>query len=188
MTHTTELQQAQDRVTELKTAIKQGWADAAKVSEKITSVIDKEFISFKPNTQEELKNILLNLEPYETNHTIGANPILICSPYDVTATNNYHDTEIRISFVMLNKVKIWATIKTENLSPEFKAEFLSEGTRSLYSTEEIYVNMPAHYKKFKDIRVKAFYFNTRESITFYGGNVTATGAEYISQIIKSLTA
>lgn len=164
-----KISEAQAQLDEAKEAARIAW----QVGYVHTSVINDQFISYKCKDILEMQQVLNEREPYVTGYQIvhGNDTCTIGCPYKVELINGYHERELRISFEMINGIKIWVSIEVKNLPAEFVEEFLVETTRGLYSTEQVYVNVPHQYKKFQRIRVPSFNFR-EESLGWHGGNKT----------------
>ena len=66
-------------------------------------------------------------------------------------------------------------------------KFLREQRRHLYDAETVYVNMPAHFNKFKAIKVQSFsFYFTYKFIKYYGGNIVLLDSAAIDEIINFL--
>ena len=152
-------------------------------------IIDDNFISIKAETMEDVKKALNGLKPTEKGYNIEtAQRYIDFIPnfYKLTLVNGYNNRELKIEF-KAGGVKYILTIDTKHISEEFKAKFLREQKRHLYDTETVFVNLPAHFKKFKAITVQSFAFDFNyKYIKYYGGNIALLDSEAIDEIINFL--
>ena len=153
------------------------------------SIIDDNFISIKAETMGDVEKVLNGLKPTEKGYNVEtATKYIDFIPnfYKLTLVNGYYSRELRIEF-KAEGVKYWLTIDVKNISEEFKAKFLREQKRHLYDTETVFVNIPAHFKKFKAITVQSFYFDfTYKYMKYYGGNIVLLDSTAIDEIINFL--
>ena len=135
--------------------------------------INETFCSIDCNNFEDFKNVLKNCEPYKTAHRVkhGSTNYDICSPFKFTINNGFYKKELKFEFSKINNVKFWVSIDFKNIPDNIKDIYFTETTRKLYDTESHYVNIPPHYKKFKNYRVNSFEFCS-ESLGWYGGDKT----------------
>ena len=63
-------------------------------------------------------------------------------------------------------------------------KFFTRTNRALYETETVFVNIPSHYKEFKNIRIPSYRFTQGEEMNWYGGNKTLIDVEVIDSIIN----
>ena len=152
-------------------------------------IIDDNFISIKAETMEGVKKSLNSLKPTEKGYNIEtAHGYIDFIPnfYKLTLDNGYYSRELKIEF-KAEGVKYWLTIDMKNISEEFKAKFLREQKRHLYDTETVFVNIPAHFKRFKAITVQSFSFDFNyKYIKYYGGNIVLLDSAAIDEIINFL--
>ena len=153
------------------------------------SIIDDNFISIKAETMEDIKKALNSLKPTEKGYNVEtAQRYIDFIPnfYKITLVNGYYSRELKIEF-KAEGVQYWLKIDLKNISEEFKMKFLREQNRHLYETETVFVNIPAHFKKFKVITVQSFYFDFNyKYIKYYGGNIVLLDSEAIDEIINFL--
>ena len=153
------------------------------------SIISDDFVSIKAETMEDMKKALNSLKPTEKGYNIEtAQRYIDFIPnfYKLTLVNGYYKRELKIEFTVAG-VAYRLTIDLKNISEEFKAKFLREQKRHLYDTETVYVNIPAHFKKFKAIKVQSFSFDLNyKYIKYYGGNIVLLDSEAINEIINFL--
>ena len=152
-------------------------------------IIDDNFISIKAETMADIKKSLNSLKPTEKGYNIEtAHGYIDFIPnfYKLTLDNGYYSRELKIEF-KAEGVKYWLTIDMKNISEEFKAKFLREQKRHLYDTETVFVNIPAHFKRFKAITVQSFSFDFNyKYIKYYGGNIVLLDSAAIYEIINFL--
>ena len=152
-------------------------------------IIDDNFISIKAETMEDMKKALNSLKPTEKGYNIEtAQRYIDFIPnfYKLTLVNGYYKRELKIEF-KAEGFKYRLTIDMKQISEEFKAKFLREQNRHLYETETVFVNIPAHFKKFKAITVQSFSFDFNyKYIKYYGGNIVLLDSEAINEIINFL--
>ena len=152
-------------------------------------IIDDNFISIKAETMADIKKSLNSLKPTEKWYNIDtAHGYIDFIPnfYKLTLDNGYYSRELKIEF-KAEGVKYWLTIDMKNISEEFKAKFLREQKRHLYDTETVFVNIPAHFKRFKAITVQSFSFDFNyKYIKYYGGNIVLLDSAAIDEIINFL--
>ena len=152
-------------------------------------IIDDNFVTIKAETIEDIKKALNGLKPTEKGYSVETaqgHVDFIPNFYKLTLDNGYYSRELKIEF-KAEGVKYRLTIDMKNISEEFKAKFLREQKRHLYDTETVFVNIPAHFKKFKSITVQSFsfYFNYKY-IKYYGGNIVLLDSAAIDEIINFL--
>ena len=152
-------------------------------------IIDDNFISIKAETMEDMKKALNSLKPNEKGYNVDTahgHVDFIPNFYKLTLKNGYYSRELKIEF-KAEGVKYSLTIDVKNISEEFKMKFLREQKRHLYDTETVFVNMPAHFKKFKSITVQSFAFDFNyKYIKYYGGNIVLLDSAAIDEIINFL--
>ena len=152
-------------------------------------IMSDDFISIEAKTMEDIKKALNSLKPTEKGYNVetAQNYIdFIPNFYKLTIVNSYYKRELKIEFTA-EGVKYRLIIDVKNISEEFKAKFLREQKRHLYETETVFVNIPAHFKKFKAIKVQSFSFDfTYKYIKFYGGSIVLLDSEAINEIINHL--
>ena len=152
-------------------------------------IIKDDFVSIKAETMEGVKKSLNSLKPTEKGYNIEtAHGYIDFIPnfYKLILDNGYYSRELKIEF-KAEGVKYWLTIDIKNISEEFKAKFLREQKRHLYDTETVFVNIPAHFNKFKAITVQSFSFDfTYKYIKYYGGNIVLLDSAAIYEIINFL--
>ena len=152
-------------------------------------IIKDDFVSIKAETMEDIKKALNGLKPTEKGYDVETAQRyidIIPNFYKLTLVNGYNSRELRIEF-QAEGVKYRLTIDIKNVSEEFKAKFLREQKRHLYETETVFVNIPAHFKKFKAITVQSFSFDFNyKYIKYYGGNIVLLDSAAIDEIINFL--
>ena len=152
-------------------------------------IIDDNFISIKAETMEDIKKALNGLKPTEKWYNIETTQRyidFIPNFYKLTLKNGYCSRELKIEF-RAEGVKYSLTIDMKNISEEFKAKFLREQKRHLYDNETVFVNLPAHFKKFKAITVQSFSFNfSYKYVKFYGGDIVLLDSGAIDEFINFL--
>ena len=153
------------------------------------SIISDDFVSIKAETMEDMKKALNSLKPTEKGYNIEtARGYIDFIPnfYKLTLVNGYYSRDLKIEFTA-GGVKYWLTIDVKDISEEFKAKFLREQNRHLYDTETVFVNIPAHFKKFKSITVQSFSFDfNHKYIKYHGGNIVLLDSGAIDEIINFL--
>ena len=169
------------REKEIKNLIK---SESVKIS-----IIDDNFVSIKAETMEDMKKALNSLKPTEKGYSVDtALKYIDFIPnfYKLTIVNGYNNRELKIEFTA-EGVRYWLKIDFKNLSEDFKMKYFREQKRHLYDTETGFVNIPAHFKKFKAITVQSFAFDfTYKHIKYYGGNIVLLDNEAINEIINFL--
>ena len=152
-------------------------------------IISDDFVSIKAETMEDVKKALNGLKPNEKGYNIETTQRyidFIPNFYKLTLENGYRTRELKIEF-KAEGVKYRLSIDMKNISEEFKAKFLREQKRHLYETETVFVNLPAHFKKFKSITVQSFAFDFNyKYIKYYGGNIVLLDSAAIDEIINFL--
>src|SRR5690606_38326331 len=132
------------------------------------------FIAFDAKTMQDIKGCLTSIKPY-TNSVIirhGSDRYDLVSYYKIDCINDFHERKLRIEFTGMAGT-FWIEINIKDLPREFITKFLHPFRRPLYDTESHYVNIPANYKKFKNIRIEAYSFNSNyKNLSWYGGNRT----------------
>ena len=153
------------------------------------SIISDDFVSIKAETMEDMKKALNSLKPTEKGYSVDTaleHIDFIPNFYKLTIVNGYCNRELKIEFTA-EGVKYWLTIDFKNLSEDFKMKYFREQKRHLYETETVFVNIPAHFKKFKAITVQSFSFDfSYKYITYHGGNIVLLDNEAINEIINFL--
>lgn len=147
-------------------------------------IIDDNFISVNCETLTEVKNVLTSLKPFKNGWKI-TDGVYITSLYYLSIQNDYYNRSFKIEFENASGCKFWVNIKFNNLPEEFINNHFTKGSRGLYDTETVYVNMPAHYKKFRDIRIESFSFKYAQ-VNFYGGNKVIKCEEGIKAILNDI--
>ena len=152
-------------------------------------IISDDFVSIKAETMGDVKKTLNSLKPTEKGYNIEtAQKYIDFIPnfYKLTLYNGYNSRELKIEF-KAEGVKYRLSIDMKNISEEFKMKFLREQKRHLYETETVFVNIPSHFKKFKDITVQSFSFDFNyKYIKYYGGNIVLLDSGAIDEIINFL--
>ena len=152
-------------------------------------IIDDNFVSIKAETMEDMKKALNSLKPTEKGYSVDTalkHIDFIPNFYKLTIVNGYNNRELKIEFTA-EGVKYWLKIDFKNLSEDFKMKYFREQNRHLYDTETVFVNIPAHFNKFKAITVQSFSFDFNyKYIEYYGGNIVLLDNEAINEIINFL--
>ena len=152
-------------------------------------IISDDFVSIKAETMEDMKKALNSLKPTEKGYSVDTalkHIDFIPNFYKLTIVNGYYNRELKIEFTA-EGVRYWLKIDFKNLSEDFKMKYFREQKRHLYDTETVFVNIPAHFKKFKAITVQSFAFDfTYKYIKYYGGNIVLLDNEAINEIINFL--
>lgn len=184
-------------VSELKEELRQAeqqqknvWRDKVKLSNESDVNIFDTFISYKCKNLNDISNVLKNLETFrEMGNIKGSNKeYYTTSPtrYRINIKNNYHSRELQIIFGMLN-IDIHIDIDFKHLPNEFINDFFVNTSRKLYDTETVYVNIPSHYKAFKNIRIQSYRFAENDNVIgWYGGDITQLNSDVINKIINEL--
>jgi len=151
------------------------------------SRINETFYSIDCNNFDDFKNVLKNCEPYKTAHRVKhcATNYDICSPFKFTINNGFYKRELKFEFIKINNVKFWISIDFKNIPDNIKDVYFTETTRKLYDTESHYINIPAHYKKFKEYRVNSFEFCSG-SLSWYGGDKTILDTVEFKELLTEL--
>lgn len=148
----------------------------------------EECIYFKVNSLQDAKGAIESLKPYNNDwdikHTICDKLI---SRYKVTINNGFHEANLRIKWGGFNGIFYQLNIELNSDTAEALKDVICRSTRGLYDCETHYVNMPSHYKRFKDIRVPAFDFYGR-SASWYGGDKTSVELETNDAIVGIIKA
>ena len=151
--------------------------------------IDDNFATIKAETMEDIKKALNGLKPTEKGYNVEtAQRYIDFIPnfYKLTLKNGYYSRELKIEF-KAEGFEYRVTIDMKNISEEFKMKFLREQKRHLYDSETVFVNIPAHFKKFKAITVQSFSFDFNyKYIKYYGGNIVLLDSGAIDEIINFL--
>lgn len=153
------------------------------------SIIDDNFISIKAETMEDMKKALNGLKPTEKGYNVDTaikTIDFVPNFYKLTIINGYYNRELKIE-LKAEGVKYCLTIDFKNLSEDFKMKYFREQKRHLYETETVFVNIPAHFNKFKAITVQSFSFDFNyKYIKYYGGNIVLLDSGAIDEIIDYL--
>ena len=156
----------------------------------------KSFIAFDCSDFKNFQSILNTLEPSGFMEVKTTAKSYGKFNYRVTLVNGYRDRDLKISFNH-DGIEIWVKIKVDLLrdlylpindkdnSTERFGDYVSPSRRNLYDTESHYVNIPYHYKKFKDIEVPSYAFDGK-SVRFYGGDITLTDSSFIGSFVEFL--
>ena len=181
-----------NRLTELKNKAKKDITETYRkkwaVSNKTRiSRINEAFYSIDCSSFNDFKNVLKNCEPYKTAHRIkhGATNYDICSPFKFTINNGFYKRKLKFEFSKINNVKFWVSIDFKNIPENIKNIYFTETNRKLYDTESHYINIPSHYKKFKDYRVNAFTFCSK-ALNWYGGDKTILDTPEFKELLTEL--
>ena len=152
----------------------------------IFSSLDKYHVVYKCENLAKVSNVLKSFEPYKTSFEISDTPKkYISSPYRIDIKNDYHNMNLKIQFELINNTVISVEIDFNNLQKtELLNKFFTRTNRALYDTETVFVNIPSHYKKFKNIRIPSYKFTQGEEMNWYGGNKTLIDIEVIDSIIN----
>ena len=152
-------------------------------------IISDDFVSIKSETMKDVKKALNGLNPTEKGYNVETTQRYIDfvpNFYKITLVNGYNNRELKIEFTA-EGVQYRLSIDMKNISEEFKAKFLREQKRHLYETETVFVNIPAHFNKFKSITVQSFSFDFNyKYIKYYGGNIVLLDSAAIDEIVNFL--
>lgn len=180
------LESLKQQIEDLKTQKQDNYAEIIGIDAKCISIINENFVSIKVDNMQDLKKALTNLEPFSNSQVIKhKETIYLNSYYLVQLINDYYRRELRIEFKGFNDIVFWITINMESLDNDFKDKYFVKGKRNLYNTETVYVNLPSHYKKFKEIRIDSYSFKDTQ-VSWYGGNRTLINEDTIKALIKEL--
>lgn len=187
-------QEINQEISKLQNQLKELEHDRRKTFERITGVeankfrvIDENFISITCDNLKEMKKVVTNLQPFKNGWKIGSNkPIYITSLYKVSIRNNCYNRELQLEFENNSGVNHWVAINFNNLPDWFKDAYFVSDMRKLYDTETHYVNIPSHYKKFKDIRIPCYTFGGYPAVSFYGGDKVLTSEALIQEIVEEI--
>lgn len=176
-----ELKQAQNNITQI-------WKDKISVPIEKVYVFDNRVIYYA-NSEVQVKKTLIAFEAIKKVQKVGSKNIVFENLYRIDIKNDYYERILEISFYIENDFKIQIQINFNNISNGFLNRFFKLGKRHLYDTETVYVNIPAHYQKFKNISIPAYYFKDytgcSDVINWYGGNITLINTELTNNIIDS---
>lgn len=178
----TDLTKAKNKLSEIKKNAQNTYGRKTGVNPKQINIINENFISFDCENLMDVKNVINSIKPFKNGWKI-TDGVYITSLYKIDICNDYHDRSFRIIFESKSGCVFWANIDFKFLPDDFKCKFFTEHTRGLYDTETVYINIPSHYKKFKNIRIKAYSFN-KEQVNFYGGNKVLVFEPEIKKIIN----
>jgi len=182
LTKLTELKKKAER--DITETYRKKWA----VSDKTRIArINESFYSVECDSFTDFKNVLKNCEPYKTAHRIkhGATNYDICSPLKFTIKNGFYKRKLKFEFSKINDVKFWVSIDFKNIPNNIKDIYFIETNRKLHDTESHYINIPAHYKKFREYRVNSFNFCS-ESLSWYGGDKTILDTLEFRELLAEL--
>ena len=191
-TLTQKIEDLKNQIAELEKENKSIWIRKTGCENVIVfSSFDKYHVVYKCENLAKVSNVLKSFEPYKTSFEIGDTPKkYISTPYRIDIKNNYHNRKLKIQFELINNTVITIEIDFNNLQKtELLEDFFILTKRHLYDTETHYVNLPSHYKEFKDIRVPSYKFKNGESVNWYGGDITLVDSKTsidIVNLIKSI--
>ena len=178
----TELKEKAKR--EITETYRKKWA----VSDKTTIArINDSFYSIECDNFIDFKNILKNCKPYQNSHRIKHcnTEHDISNAFKFTINNNFHNRNLKFEFIKINDTKFWVSIDFKKISDNIKDIYFTPINRKLYDTESHYVNIPSHYKKFKDYRVNAFTFCS-QVLGWYGGDKTILDTTEFRELLTEL--
>lgn len=182
------LEQTKQVIRDLKAKRARTYSRITGLDKDKIGIVNDNFIVFNAKSLEDIKGVLTNLKPSVNSVIIkhGNDRYDLISNYKIECINNFYNRQLKIVFVCMG-VEFWIKIDIKDLPQEFADKFLHPFKRSLYSTESHYVNIPSHYKKFKDIRIDAYSFNSSyKNLSWYGGDITLICEEGIREIINYL--
>lgn len=179
------LENAKQQFEEAKKKSRESWARITGLEERQILIVQTDFISFKAKSLKDVRSVINSIEPLKNGWEVKHSEThYLTTLYMVTIQNNYHNRTLRIEFANVGG-KYWVEVDFKDLTEDFKARFFTETTRGLYSTETHYVNIPSHYKKFKNIRVQAYSFN-EEQLSWFGGGKTLIRETEIKALIEAI--
>ena len=189
------IQEINDQISKLenlKKTAKNDLADLYRKDLKISTdsdvlIINPNFVSIKCSTFEDFVNCFNNCNPYETSHKIkhGSKNYYISSPFKFNIDNGYYNRVLRFEIKHFNNLNFWFSIDFKKLDKDFLNTFFIQSSRGLYSTETVHVNIPSHYKKFKDIKIESYDFKGAY-LSWYGGNKTIIDCSKFSDLLEYL--
>lgn len=149
--------------------------------------VDEYFYSINCSNFTDFKNILKNCKPYQNSHRIKHGNIEhdICSPFRFTIENGFYKRKLKFEFIKINNVKFWVSIDFKNIPETIKDIYFTETTRKLYDCESHYINIPSHYKRFKEYRVSSFTFCSNV-LSWYCGDKTILDTEDFKQMLNEI--
>ena len=181
-----------NKLTELKNKAKRDITETYRkkwaVSDKTRiSRINESFYSIDCNSFEDFKNVLKNCSPYQNSHRIkhGATSYDICSPFKFTIKNGFYKRELKFEFIKINDTIFWVSIDFKKIPDNIVDVFFTSINRKLYSTESHYINIPSHYKKFKNYRVESLTFCS-QVLNWYGGVKTILDTSEFKGLLTEL--
>ena len=186
-TLTQKIEDLKNQIAELEKLNKSIWSKKTGCENVITfSLFDKYNVVYKCDNLAKVSNVLKSFEPYKTSFEISDTPKkYISSPYRIDIKNDYHNRNLKIQFELINNTVITIEIDFNNLQKtELLEDFFILTNRHLYDTETHYVNLPSHYKEFKNIRIPSYRFTQGEEMNWYGGNKTLVDVKVIDSIIN----
>lgn len=189
METTQKITELKNQILELEKQEKKVWTRKTGISDvSIYENAEYKLVNFKCKNLDEVKKVLVNFKPYLNSFELDTTPkIYVSSPYRIEIRNNYYNRMLLIRFNLINNTIMNIKIDFNNLQDtELFYKYFSKTSRQLYDTETVYVNIPAHYKKFKDIRIPAISFKYGNFIKWYGGNLTLTDEKIINAIINAI--
>jgi hypothetical protein len=154
------------------------------VNSKKFLIVNDHFVHIKCENKAEVSAVLTGLKPFKNGWKI-TDGVYITSLYKITAKNDYYYRTLQIEFENNSGDIYWVQIDFKDLPVSFVEKYFNKGCRGLYDTETVYVNIPSHHKKFKDIRLESFTFKSQQ-VSFYGGNKVLTDEETIKNMIGDI--
>lgn len=183
--NTQEIKQLKEQLKNAEEQRKSNIARIVGINEKQVLAYDNRII-FKANNLKEVAQIMDKWKPFKNSQEIrfsGKPSIFITSLFKVSIRNNYYNRTLNFDYENLNGDKCTIEIDFRNFDLEVFNGLIYKTVRPLVDSETVYVNIPSHYKKFKDIRVEAFRFRG-QNVSYYGGDTVLTCEEGIRQILE----
>ena len=185
--NTKEIAQLEEQLKIAKEQRKSNIARIVNIDEKQVLAYDNRIL-FKAKNLQEVAQIMGKWKPFKNSQEVrisGKPSVFFTSLFKISISNNYYNRSLRFDYVNLNCDECTIEIDFKDFDFNVFNGLISKTTRPLASTETVYVNIPAHYKKFKDIRVESFRFSG-QNITYYGGNTVLTCEEDTRQILETI--
>lgn len=188
--NTQEIKQLEEQLKIAKKQRKSNIARIVGIDEKQVLAYENRIL-FKAKNLQEVAQIMGKWKPFKNSQEIGfaGKPsIFITSLFKISIKNDYYKRSLCFDYENLNGDQCTIEIDFKDFDFNVFNGLIYKGVRPLASTETVYVNIPSHYKKFKDIRVESFRFSG-QNVLYYGGNTVLTCEEDIRillEIIKGL--
>jgi hypothetical protein len=179
------------QIKELQNELKQAEHDRRLSYSRITGlnaekirIINENFVVIECKSVGDMKDALTNIKPFKNAWKI-TNGVFITSLYRIDIDNGYREQKLKIQFENNSGVLYWVCIDFNNIPKDLMEKYFISTRRGLYETEEVHVNLQAHSKAFKDIRVRSFEFQKKQQ-SWYGGDKTLIEESTIQDVIKDI--